>query len=299
MLVGGNLVGFIDTSDTTTWIPRLDAAVRNRRLCTVMGPSGSGKTEFVSHWVRTWAERAQNNPQHFPLFVELPRSPAATPPAYALLLRVFRALHRAAGTEYLLCQRHWRDKYTRYSQRNLEYLDVHVAELLDQMPICAVIVDNAHTLDAVALDHTLNLRTYDHEREGRLVRRALILVATRETNATEHTLTRLVHETPEAVAAHSEHIELSLLKRRDLLMALREIIDQGLHAQFSPALEPELDRIGNDVHTFVQRNWHILESFANNLDVALGPRTGQRRRFITREVFEEAKRRTAAHAWNG
>jgi energy-coupling factor transporter ATP-binding protein EcfA2 len=299
MIVGGNQIGFIHTPATTDWVQRLDLAVTRKSLCTVFGPSGSGKTELISDWARTWSERASNNPQAFPLVVEVPRSKTSIPIEYTLLLRVYRALHRAAGTEYLLRQRTWQNKYERYSQRNLEFLDIQVAELLDQMPICAVVVDNAHKLNAAALDRALNLRTYYHERDGRLVRRALMLVATKEPNAADHTLTRLLKETPEALAAHGESIELSWLKRTDFLVALAEIVDGALHAQFSPALEPDLDRIGKELHECVQRNWHIFENLANNLDRALGPRSGNRQRVITRDVLDEAKRLTSAQLWSG
>jgi hypothetical protein len=68
---------------------------------------------------------------------------------------------------------------------------------------------------------------------------------------------------------------------------------------FSPAIEPDLDKIGKDLHEFTRRNWHTFENFINNLDTALGERTDNRRRVITREVLDEAKRLTAAQRGDG
>lgn len=299
MLIGHTESRFISLSKTEEHMQSLDSAVTRKRLCTVFGPSGSGKTALVSYWARTRGQRAGCNPQEFPLFITLPRGDDKTPIEYTLLLRVYRALHRAAGTEYLLRQRKWREKYTRYSQRNLEYLDLQVAEMLDQMPICAVIIDNAHELNASAFDRALTLRTFYHEREGQKVRRALILVAKKEVNDPEHTLTELLTETPEALAAHGERINLSLLTKKDLLTTLIELIDEELYTIFSPAIKPDLDKIGKELDEFTRRNWHTFENFINNLDKALGDRTGDRRRVITRDVLDEAKRLTAAQRGDG
>jgi len=299
MLIGQTESRFIPPSKTEEHMQSLDSAVTRKRLCTVFGPSGSGKTALVSSWARTREQRAGCNPQEFPLFITLPRKDDKTPIEYTLLLRVYRALHRAAGTEYLLRQRKWREKYTRYSQRNLEYLDLQVAEMLDQMPICAVIIDNAHKLNAFAFERALTLRTFYHEREGLQVRRALILVAKKEANDPEHTLTELLTETPEALAARGEGINLSLLTKKDLLTTLTELIDEELHAIFSPAIEPDLDKIGKELLAFVQQNWHMLENFAASLDEALGPQTDNRRRVITRDVLDAAKKAAAPRQWKG
>lgn len=291
MLVGGKPLAFVPVSGTPERIQRLDAAVKNKRLCAVMGPSGSGKTELVGHWGCTWSERASNNPQQFPLFVELPRSRSSTPMAYTVLLRTYTALHRAAGTEYQLRQRQWNEKYQKPTARNIEWLALQVEEMLDRMPICAVVIDNAQMLDTAAFERVLDLRMYYDERYGRKVRRALILVATQEASQTEHPLIKLLAETPEAVAARGEDIELALLTRGDFLWALSKIVDEGLHATFSPALEPDLDTIGKELLAFVQQNWHMLENFAASLDEALGPQTDNRRRVITRAVLDKAKQR--------
>jgi hypothetical protein len=101
------------------------------------------------------------------------------------------------------------------------------------------------------------------------------------------------------VAPHGGGINLSLLTQKDLLTTLTELIDEELHAIFSPAIEPDLDKIGKELHEFTRRNWHTFENFINNLDTVLGERTDNRRRVITREVLDEAKRLTAAQRRDG
>src|SRR4051812_29890037 len=70
------------------------------------------------------------------------------------------------------------------------------------------LIDNAHLLDQLALEWSLDLRTYFDERQGFLPRRALILVGqAKATELRNNRIVRMLAENDEACAAWTERLE--------------------------------------------------------------------------------------------
>ena len=286
MMAGDLTTMFLPLPATPQHLATLDRVVMTKTLATVGGPSGSGKTALVGHWATTRPIRLTSNPHDQVLLVALPRANAALPMEYTVCLRVWHALQRLAGTHYLIPQRLQRTTYRTFSKRNLEWLSIAVSELLEQCPIRAIVIDNAHHLDQGAIERVLEWRTWYDERRGRVVRRAVILVATTTPEPSQDHFTTVLQQHAEAAALWRDQVTLTHLTQTECFQVLGHLIDGPLHADFSPALGGQLEQIGQTVCARVQGNWHYLMAWLQHVDLILGQPTYHRRRMITPTVLQ-------------
>jgi hypothetical protein len=279
------------TAERTTHalMARLDAIEQRMRMapiCSVFGPSGSGKSALISHWSRTRHEREECNPQQFPLYVQMGARKGSLPVFYSLYRAIWRALHQAAGTEYKLQDRRGKERYKGFSHRNAEYLKGEIDELLEKMPVSAIIIDNAHQLDQQAIEEAITFRMYYDERYGPKPRRALILVATEE-EGKKLPLSEHLMKIGEARAAWSERIQMRFLTEIEFAFVLFQLVHTNLEAEFSPTLS--VDKAIVELHQLTQGNWWNIATFADELDNALSFSEG--RRVVTQEMLNRVKRK--------
>ncbi|MEM8532525.1 MAG: hypothetical protein AAGF95_16905 [Chloroflexota bacterium] len=87
------------------------------------------------------------------------------------------------------------------------------------------------------------------------------------------------------------------MNRSEFFPVLGALLDGPLHADFSPALAGQLDQVGETLFRRVQGNWHYVMALLQQLDVALGPPVGRRRRVITPAVLQRVVARRPV--WEG
>jgi energy-coupling factor transporter ATP-binding protein EcfA2 len=274
---------------THSLIARLDAVEQQARkapICSVFGPSGSGKSALISYWSRTRHKRAGCNPQQFPLYIQMGAKKGSLPVFYSLYRAIWRALHKAAGTEYKLQDRQGKERYKGFSHRNAEYLKGELDELLERIPVSTIIIDNAHQLDQQAIEEAITFRLYAHEQYGPKPRRALILVATTEEGKKLQLSEHLI-KIGEARAAWSERIEMRFLTEIEFAFVLFQLVHTNLEAEFSPKLN--VDKATVEVYQLTQGNWWNIATFANELDNALS--FSQGRRVVTQDILDRVKRK--------
>jgi len=266
---------------THALIARLDAVEQRAMkgaICSVCGPAGSGKSALISHWLATRTKREGCNPQMFPLYIQMGQQKAQLPQFYSMYLTIWRALHKAAGTEYKLKDRQDKERYKSFSYRNAEYLKGNIDELLERIPINAIIIDGADHLDKQAIEEAITLRVYHDERYGPKPRRALILVATTE-EGKKLQLHEHLMKMGEARAAWSERIELRFLEEVEFALVLFTLVRVNLKAEFGPRLDVNKATV----------EWYNIATFADELENALS--FSQGRRVVTREMLDGVKRK--------
>jgi energy-coupling factor transporter ATP-binding protein EcfA2 len=279
------------TTERTTHalIARLDAVEQRAQkaaICSVCGPAGSGKSALISHWLATRPEREACNPQMFPLYIQMGQQKAQLPQFYSMYRTIWRALHKAAGTEYKLKDRQGKERYKSFSYRNAEYLKGNIDELLERIPINAIIIDGADHLDKQAIEETITFRVYHDERYGPKPRRALILVATTE-EGKKLQMSEHLMKIGEARAAWSERIELRFLEEVEFALVLFKLVHVNLKAEFGPRLD--VNKATTEFHQLTRGDWHNIATFADELENALS--FSQGRRVVTREMLDRVKRK--------
>ncbi len=274
---------------THALIARLDAVEQRAMkgaICSVCGPAGSGKSALISHWLATRTKREGCNPQMFPLYIQMGQQKAQLPQFYSMYLTIWRALHKAAGTEYKLKDRQDKERYKSFSYRNAEYLKGNIDELLERIPINAIIIDGADHLDKQAIEEAITLRVYHDERYGPKPRRALILVATTE-EGKKLQLHEHLMKMGEARAAWSERIELRFLEEVEFALVLFTLVRVNLKAEFGPRLD--VNKATVEFHQLTRGDWYNIATFADELENALS--FSQGRRVVTREMLDGVKRK--------
>jgi hypothetical protein len=211
---------------------------------------------------------------------------AQLPQFYSMYRTIWRALHKAAGTEYKLKDRQGKERYKSFSYRNAEYLKGDIDELLERIPINAIIIDGADHLDKQAIEEAITFRVYHDERYGPKPRRALILVATTEEGKKLQLSEHLI-KIGEARAAWSERIEMRFLTEIEFAFVLFQLVHTNLEAEFSPKLN--VDKATVEVYQLTQGNWWNIATFANELDNALS--FSQGRRVVTQDILDRVKRK--------
>ncbi len=274
---------------TQALIARLDAVEQRATkaaICSVFGPSGSGKSALISHWLATRPKREGCNPQMFPLYIQMGQQKAQLPQFYSMYRTIWRALHKAAGTEYKLKDRQGKERYKSFSYRNAEYLKGDIDELLERIPINAIIIDGADHLDKQAIEEAITFRVYHDERYGPKPRRALILVATTE-EGKKLQLSEHLMKMGEARAAWSERIEMRFLEEVEFALVWFKLVQVNLKAEFGPRLD--VNKATAEFHQLTRGDWHNIAIFADELENALS--FSQGRRVVTREMLDRVKRK--------
>lgn len=150
-----NLTTYIDMPTRTQPIlEALDRAIQRRRICTLIGSSGSGKSALIDHWLRT------RPPKPFAIdemvLVRL-RSSGSIPMNCVLYSRLWHEILKRNRPTYMPASSLTDDDIKIYNERQLQSLHLKVVEYLEKLHIRAIVIDNAHLLDQLALEWSLDL----------------------------------------------------------------------------------------------------------------------------------------------
>lgn len=290
-------------------LEQLDRAVQMKAICTLLGPAGSGKSWLIDYWLRTRERSPQAIQPKQALYISLRTIPDNPFPVVCMVYsRLWFAIQRIDRPAYLSKrQEAGEDRIADikvYNARQLQSLLLKVIDNADRKGIRAVVIDNAHHLDALALDWLMDTRMFYDPHHGFVPRRALILVAHNDTSSGIQLVKRL-RNIEEAKAAWRYQLEMKHLSRIEFIQMLAWLNNRNLRTEFSADLNPQRETVdlwkltggnmerkedGQQVEKTGARWWNI-EPLAAFLDEELGPWDGKNHRIITRQVLDRVKER--------
>jgi hypothetical protein len=164
--------------------------------------------------------------------------------------------------------------------------------LLGKLPVRAIIVDNAHLLDAKAIEWLLDLRTENDPHFATAPRRALIFAAQARPKEIEACpLAKCLTEIEEATAGWREQIVLNHLKGASFVEVLGKLFSENLQAEFSDDLD--VDELSVELWKLTRGNWWSITRLAGLSAEELETLNKQSPRMITRAVVEGVRKRLA------
>lgn len=308
------ITNFIQIETQQPLLDLLDRTVARKGICTLFGPFGCGKSALIDYWARIRKRHTDMLQPQQSLYIHLRPAPDTKFPMLCMVYaRLWHRLQQLDQPAYLTVPE---DRNASsdldvkvYNSRQLQSLLLKLIDRANRRNIRAVIIDNAHFLDKLALEWLLDLRMY-YNKDGFVPRRAIVLVGRSDLPEGERMLRNLESIDEALPAWHNLRLEMKYLSSTEFLSAFAGLLTDNLQAVFHRELSPQEQKrevvelwkraggtLGKnetgEITELTGARWRAIESLAADLDETLGPWDGTRPRVLTREILEQIKGR-----WN-